>query len=172
MKLQYPVLMLLLLTAAALQLLPSPAGAMKFPWLAGVAVYYALNRGLGMAVLAAAWAGILLDALGGVPSGTSVLFLVSMALVVAGVKEMAPENSLVAAALLGAVVSPLLMLAQFLALWRGGFARPAPGALMVPFDWLVPMGAFAACAAAAAGRRLDLLAANVKGRKEVEGRGE
>ena len=167
-----PVIVMLLGTAAALQcvLPPLPVHPLKVPLLAAVAFYYALERPLLPALVVALWAGILTDGLGGVPPGTSAVFLALAALVVAGLRQVVPVASWTGAAILGAVGAPLLALLQALLLRRQGavipFALPLGGALL-----LAPAGALATGCARSLGRHLDLRAGNIKLSKEVESRG-
>lgn len=164
-----PVVVMLLGTAAALQcVLPAlPFHPLKVPLLAAVAFYYALERPLLPAVVVALWAGILTDALGGVPPGTSAVFLAFMALITAGLREVMPLASRGGAVLVGAVGAPLLALWQALLLRSNGavipLSIPLTGALL-----LVPGGALATVIARSAGRYLDLRAGNLTPGKEVE----
>ena len=167
-----PVIVMLLGTAAALQcvLPPLPVHPLKVPLLAAVAFYYALERPLLPALVVALWAGILTDGLGGVPPGTSAVFLALIALVVAGLRQVVPMSSWTGAWTLGAVGAPLLALLQALLLRRQGadipMALPLAGALM-----LAPAGSLATGFARRLGRHLDLRAGNLMPSKEVESRG-
>lgn len=86
---ELPVLLLALAVAALLQdLSPAPpAGCMKAGFLTGVALYAAVVKPAGVALVAALWAGALTDALGGLPLlCTSVFLFVAYGLVRAGVR--------------------------------------------------------------------------------------
>ena len=71
------LLVVALLLAAALQdMVPATALVpVKWPFLTAVALYCALTRKAMAAVIAGVWAGMLTDALGGVPQGCTCLFL-------------------------------------------------------------------------------------------------
>ena len=62
---------------AALQNVISATGAVpvKWPFLTAVALYYALMKPTLMALTVGAWAGLLTDVLGGLPSGCTCVFL-------------------------------------------------------------------------------------------------
>ena len=170
MKLDLPVLILLLLLAAALQtllpplLLPVP---LKIPLLPAVALYYALEREWAVALVAALWAGILTDALGGVPGGTSsiVLFLVACGLLPA--RKVLPEDSAFPAAAAGAATALVLGLAQYVSLLRRWETPPPFLASLASLAAIALLSAATAIVVAALARRIDLLAGNVKPRNEV-----
>ena len=171
MKLDFPVMLALLLRAAALQtLLPSLHGgelALKAPLLPAVAVYYVLERPRPLGLFAALWAGILTDALGGVPPGTSSFGLLAAALFVSAVKKFLPEASWLVPAATGAAVTLFLVLLQYAVLrTRCGFNAPFY-LLFRPLLVIVPVAAVAATAVVAAVRRIDLMAGNTEPRKEV-----
>lgn len=172
MKLDLPVMLMLLVTAAALQTLlpPLPLCLLKPPLLPAVALYYALRRQPQRALVAALWAGILADGLGGVPAGTSAFVLLTVALVLLALRQVLPGESWTTTALAGAAVAPLLAGAQALALRRQWECAPGAAALLVTLLVLAVAGALLATAVAAAGRRLDLWAGNVKTREEIANR--
>ncbi|MGI6497135.1 MAG: hypothetical protein ACOX5G_13875 [Kiritimatiellia bacterium] len=169
MKLDLPVLLLLLSLAACLEEflpgLPLPA-----PWLAGVSIYYSLRRTFPMSGVVAVVAGVLHDSLGGVPLPATSLSLLALAVSASGLRTVLARDSVRLAAIAGAGSGLLLPLVQRLFL----------GATMVSprgFAWLAAAlsGSAASGAIAAAlffllGRRLDTLAGNIQPRKEIDGR--
>jgi rod shape-determining protein MreD len=171
-KLDLPVMLMMLVTAAALQTLlpPLPLCLLKPPLLPAVALYYALRRQPQRSLVAALWAGILTDGLGGVPAGTSAFVLLAVALLLLALRQVLPGESWTTAALAGAAVAPLLAGAQALALRRQWECAPGPATLLVTLLVLAAAGALLTAAAAAAGRGLDLWAGNVKTREEIENR--
>lgn len=84
MKLDLPVMIAALVSLAAVQealpALPAGQAAMKVQLLPAVAFYYSHSRPWQLAVFAAAWAGILTDALGGLPHGATSFPLLALAL--------------------------------------------------------------------------------------------
>ena len=172
MRLDAPVMVMLLLGAAAAQTLlpPVPGTFLKFPLLVGVASYYALSRPLVIALLAACWAGILADGSGGVPTGTTPIVLGVLALLVAAGRQVLPEASWGMAAALGGLGASLLVPVQALALARQAYRGVSAWSLAGSMLLLAPAGALAAGLIWRLGRRLDLLAGNITPRKEVETR--
>ena len=172
MRLDAPVMVMLLLGAAAAQTLlpPVPGTFLKFPLLVGVACYYALSRPLVIALLAACWAGILTDGAGGVPAGTTPIVLSVLALLVAAGRQIIPEASWGMAAALGGLGASLLVPVQALALARQAYRGVSAWSLAGSMLLLAPAGALAAGLIWRLGRRLDLLAGNITPRKEVETR--
>ena len=169
MSLDFPVMLMLLGSAAALQTIlpPPPGGFLKVPLLAAVAFYYALDRQMRVALVAAVWAGILTDGLGGVPPGTSALVLALLTLVLAGLRHVIPESSWGTAAGVGAIGAPLLALAHLLMLHRRGYASHLDWTLLISLLLLIPAGAAATGLLWRVARSLDLWAGNVAPRKEI-----
>lgn len=171
MKLDFPVMLALLLVSAAVQtLLPPLHGgelALKAPLLPSVALYYVLERPHPLGLFAALWAGILTDALGGVPPGTSSFGLLAVALGVFAVRKYLPEARVFVPAALGAATAAFLVLLQYAVLRaRAGFAAPFY-LLFRPLLVLAPFAALATAVLVAAARRIDLMAGNTEPRKEV-----
>lgn len=173
MRLDLPVMLLMLLLAAAVQTLSPilPLGFLKVPFLMGVVIYYALCRPPFHALNAALWAGILTDALGGVPHGTTSFFLLFAALLLLALRRVLPEDSAGTAAFLGGVLAPTLGFAQYVVLRSQWETRPRMGVLMAGLLLLAPAGALAAGLLFHIGRMLDLWSGNVK-RKETLARHE
>ena len=172
MRLDFPVMLALLLVSAALQtLLPSLHGgelALKVPLLPAAALYYVLERPRPMGLCAALWAGILTDALGGVPPGTSSFGLLAFALAVFSVRKFFPEARAFVPAAIGAAAAAFLVLLQYGVLRaRCGFTAPFH-LLFRPLLVVVPLAALATAVLAAAARRIDLMAGNTEPKKEVE----
>ncbi len=170
MRLDFPVMLATLLVAAAAQtLLPSFHGgelALKLPILPAVALYYVLERQWPLGVMAALWAGILTDALGGVPPGTSSFGLLAVALAIFAARKYLPETLWIVPAL-GAAVATLLVLLQY-ALLRARYGFNAPFHLLLrPLAVVAPLSALVTAAVVAAARRIDLMAGNTEPRKEV-----
>ncbi|MDD5706523.1 MAG: hypothetical protein PHR35_11400 [Kiritimatiellae bacterium] len=172
MKLDLPVMLMALSVAAALQaLLPAmPWTPLKVPLLTAVALYYALRRQPARALTAALWAGILTDALGGVPPGVSALFLAAVALALLSARRVLPGEAWTTAALAGAAVAPLLAMAQYLALRRHWESQPETWPLISSWLLLAPAGALAAVAAMPLCKRLDVWAGNVQLKDEIANR--
>lgn len=172
MKLDFPVMAFSLLLAAALQaLLPAPHGgalALKLPLLPAVALYYVLHRQGVLGLFAAVWAGILLDATGSIPAGTSSMTLLVAAVAVISLKKYIPESSVPIAGLLGMALTFALVIVQYCALMaRTPFSAP-PSLLLRPLTALLPLSFLAAPLVIFCLGRIDLAAGNVKPRKEVE----
>ncbi len=170
MKLDFPVMLATLLVAAAAQTLLPPlhggALALKLPLLPAVALYYVLERQWPLGVLASLWAGILTDALGGVPPGTSSFGLLAVALAVFASRKYLPEAFWLVPAL-GAAATAFLILLQYVFLRaRCGFDAPVH-LLLRPLAVIAPLAALATAAMVAAARRIDLMAGNTEPRKEV-----
>ena len=162
MKLDLPVLLIVLALAAAAQnMLPGlPGSPLKIPFLSGLVVYYALNRPLVMALVAATWAGWLTDGAGGLPGACTTTFLLLLALILRPMRRLLLDGSLTG------VVAATAGVALAQALWQLTWARLAlpGGAWRVAGDlmMLLPAGAVAGAAAYASGHTLDLFAGNVK----------
>lgn len=170
MKLDLPVLLLLLLPAAAIQTLLPPLPLpvpLKLPLLPAVALYYALEREWAIALVAALWAGILTDALGGVPGGTSSLLLLFLACGLLPARKVLPEDSAFPAAAAGAATALVLGLAQYVSMLRRWETPPAFFASLASLAALMVLSAAVAVAVFPFARRLDLLAGNVEPRNEV-----
>ncbi len=170
MKLDFPVMLAWLLLAAATQtLLPPPHGgalALKLPILPSVALYYILERQRPLGIFAALWAGILTDALGGVPPGTTSFGLLAAALALFAARKVLPETPWLVPAL-GAAIATMLVLLQYAVLRaRCGFDAPFH-LLFMPLLAIAPLSAAVSAAIAAAARRIDLMAGNTERRKEV-----
>lgn len=172
MKLDLPVMVAALVLTAALQetLPPPPIGApaLKVQLLPAIALYYARRRPWPVALTAALWAGILTDALGGLPPGTTSVAL----LAVCGVVLLLRDTS--------QPLSPLDAIPQALALSLVlAFVQPARLALSgPPADvplWrgflagikLLPLSVAAAVAADCALARVETAAGNVEPKKEA-----
>lgn len=162
MRLDLPVMLLVLAVAAAAQnLLPGmPASPLKIPFLSGVVIYYALNRPLVLALVAAAWAGWLTDSAGGLPGSCTATFLLLLALALRPLRRFLLDGSFVG------VIAAATVVALLQALWQLTWARLAlPGsAWRVAGDLvlLLPAGAIAGAAACGLGLTLDRFAGNVK----------
>jgi hypothetical protein len=168
MKLDLPVMVAALLAAAAVQeALPglpcpaSPAGAAKVPLLPGVALYYILARPWQMALCAALWTGILTDALGLLPGGTTVLPLLVAALVGVALRDAKRDRSSVRLFLEAAALLAFLFAAQRLRLALAGTVPLRPAALASEALRTLPPAALFATLAVRALARIDLLAENV-----------
>ncbi|MBQ7722253.1 MAG: hypothetical protein IJT64_05050 [Kiritimatiellae bacterium] len=174
MKLDFPVMAAALLLAAALQSLLPPlhgsALALKLPILPAVALYYVLQRQMPLGIFAALWAGILLDATGAVPAGTSSVTLVIVAAAVMSLKQYMPEASVTVSGLVGMVTVLLLVVVQYCALRTRTPFRAPPYLILRPLATILPLSFVATPLIAFCLSRIDLAAGNVKPRKEVEGK--
>lgn len=135
---------------------------LKPPLLLGVAAYYAMRREAGYAVAAAAWCGLMEDALGFVPCGVSPLAIgACLAAARLVVRPQVPEGA-AACALVGGAAAPIVAFAQYFAMRLCG----APGVplffLAARLLALAPLGAAAAGLCAAGLRGLDWLSVNVE----------
>ena len=171
MKLDLPMMIAYLLTAAALQIFlpPVPCApiALKFPLLPCVALYYVLDRPWPMALVAALWAGVLTDALGGLPHGTTSIPFLLLAVAFLAIRRLQPEESLVPAALLGPIVILILLTTQAVAV-RASFETPPPFfASLKPIPLLALLAAVATPLFVTLARKLDLCAGNVEPKKEI-----
>lgn len=168
MRLDLPVMLVVLALAAAAQnLLPGmPGSPLKIPFLSGVVVYYALNRPLVMALVAAAWGGWLIDSAGGLPGLCTSSFLLLLVLC------LRPSRRLLLDGSFAGVVAAATVVALLQALWQLIWARLGlPGSVWrVAGDLvlLLPAGAIAGAAAYGLGHTLDQFAGNVKTREEIQ----
>ena len=169
MRLDLPVMLLTMACAAVAQdLLPGmPGTPLKIPFLTGVVIYYALNRPLVMALVAALWAGMLTDGAGGLPGSCTALFLFLAVLLLRPLRRLLLDGSFTGVV----VAATALALAQALWQWAwasvtlsGGAWRAIGGMAL-----LLPSGAVAGAAAYACGRGLDCCAGNVRSHEEVHG---
>ena len=159
------MLVILALTAAAQNLLPGmPATPLKIPFLTGVVVYYALNRPLVMALVAAAWAGWLTDSTGGLSSSCTATFLLLLTLALRPLRQFLLDGSF------AGVVAATTVAALWQALWQLVWARLAlPGGVWRAagdLALLLPAGAIAGAAAYCLSHTLDCFSGNVKAQTE------
>ena len=171
MKLDLPMLLVYLLGAAGLQSLLPPVPcepiALKLPFLPCVALYYALDRPWPMAVVAALWAGVLTDALGGLPPGTTSISLTVLSAAILAIRHLLPEGSLLPAALLGFLETVCLLFTQALVV-RVSFETPPPFLASVkPIPLIALLGMILAPLFVAIARKLDLITGNVEPQKEI-----
>lgn len=138
MKLDFPVMVAALLIAAALQeLLPAiSCGPVqcKVQLLPAVALYYIFHRQWQLALFAALWAGILTDALGMLPRGTTSGALFAYALAAVALRDSPSVGNSPSAVLVFMRALPLL--ACIFAIQ--GLRIPAA----IKGDWLTSAGAF------------------------------
>lgn len=135
--------MALTLAATAQELWPPlPLAGGKPPWLMAVALYYGAERGTGLAVTAAALAGLWLDGLSGDAIGVSVVVLGAALPLLHWLRRVFPAQGGRVAALAGAGIAPLLLLATALILrLAGGLMRPAWSVVLLRMAMAVPLGA-------------------------------
>jgi len=161
------LLVTLALLAAAQNLLPGmPGSPLKIPFLTGVAVYYALNRPLVLALVAAVWAGWIIDSAGGLPASCTPTFLLLLALILRPLRRFLLDGTFagVVAAATAAVLPQ--------ALWQIAYARVvlpengwrAAGDLVL----LLPAGALAGAVAYGLTHTFDRFAGNVKPQTDGE----
>lgn len=162
MRLDLPVMCIVLMLAAAAQnLLPGiPDSPLKIPFLSGVVVYYALNRPLVMALVAATWAGWLTDSAGALPSLCTATFLLLLTLALRPMRRLLLDGSFVG------VVTAATGVALAQALWQLIWAHVAlPGSVgrvVGDLVLLLPAGAVAGVTAYGVGHMLDQFAGNIK----------
>lgn len=170
MKLNLPVMAMLLGGAAALQVLlpPLPGTLLKAQLIVAVVIYYALSREASLGLLAAAWAGLLLDALGGLPAGLSTVTLLLLAGGLLAGRAVLGESWLTAAAI-GMVVTALLLFVQWLTLRSRCIAPPPAGAAAAGIGLATLAGGLLAPLGRAVGSVMDRWAGNISVRQEVGG---
>ncbi len=168
-RLDLPVLLMLLLGAAALQMLLAPL-PLQVPLLVAVAAYYALGHTLAQSLVVALWAGLLHDAQGGLPPLTSALTLAGLVLLLSIWREALPESNVWLNGILSALGALLLALVQIVVVARGGGGWPLTWQMLWWLLALLPAGMAAGALAWSAAWRLELLAGNIAPRKEVEQR--
>jgi hypothetical protein len=158
--------MLLALAGAAVaqDLLPGmPGTPLKIPFLTGVVVYYALNRPLVMALVAALWAGMLTDGAGGLPGACTAVFLFLAALALRPLRRLLLDGSFTGVTL----ATTVLALAQALWQWLWSDVQGLDGEegrALARLALLLPSGAVAGAAAALALRFLEQWAGNARPR--------
>ncbi len=168
MSMELPVMLILLSSATCLQEF-LPGLPLKIPFLTAAAIYYALCRPPWQAATVALWSGILQDALGGVPLGTTSWLLTGATLVIVAVRRVLLRESLMTALLLGGLLSGLQGLWQYVFVARAFVERPGAPWLALATAVLALTGAGAAGLAFVCGNLLDRMAGNVKVREDVHG---
>lgn len=168
MKLDLPVMLVLLtLSAAAQILLPGlPGSPLKIPFLAGVVVYYALNRPLVMSLVAALWAGWLTDSAGGLPGLCTSSFLLLLVLALRPLRRFLLDGTF--AGVVVAATGVALLQAFWQLIWSHLALLGSPWRVVGDFVLLLPAGAIAGAAAYGLGYMLDRFAGNVQPRKEMQ----
>lgn len=165
MKLDLPVMAAALIAAAALQealpALPPFPGCPKLQLLPGVALYYVLSRPWQMALCAALWAGVLHDALGSLPAGTTTFPLLIAALVGVAIRDAALKRSAVSVFLEAALLLAFILAAQRLRLALAHILPFSATALLREALWTVPLSAATAAFVFRTLSRIDLIAENV-----------
>ncbi len=169
MRLDLPMMLVALACAVTAQdLLPGmPGTPLKIPFLTGVVIYYALNRPLVMALVAALWAGMLTDGAGGMPGSCTAVFLFLSVLALRPLRRLLLDGSFAGVV----VAATMLALAQVLWQWTWAAVTPSggPWRAVGRLALLLPSGAIAGAAAYALGHGLDLAAGNVRSQGEVHG---
>jgi len=160
----------LVLAAAAQDLLPGlPGTPLKLPFLTGIAAYYALNRPVPVALLAALAAGCLTDGAGGLPGGCTSVFLLLAGLGLRPLKRFLLDGSP------AGVSVACAGLALLQAVWQTAWVRLAlPGGawqVVGGYALLLPSGAIAGAAAGFGAGLLDRWDGNVRPREEIRERG-
>ena len=162
MRLDLPVLLIVVaLSAVAQTLLPGmPGSPLKIPFLAGIVVYYALNRPLVLALVAAVWAGWLTDSGGGLPNLCTTSFLLLLALTLRPMRPLLLDGSFagVAATTTGVALLQALWQLLWAHLALPGNGWRAAGDLLL----LLPAGAVAGICAFALANTLDRFSGNVR----------
>lgn len=165
MKLDFPVMAAALLAAAAIQealpALPPCPGCPKLQLLPGVALYYVLSRPWQMALCAALWAGVLHDALGSLPAGTTTFPLLVSALVGVAIRDATLKRSAVSVFLEAAMLLAFMLAAQRLRLAVAHILPFSATSLLREALWTVPLSAAIAALVFRTLSRIDLIAENV-----------
>lgn len=168
MKLDYPIMVASLGIAAAIQeLLPAiPIGEpeLKAQFLPAVALYYLRHRPWALSLTAALWAGILTDALGGLPFGTTSFSLLFFGCIIILFRRHVAKSPPVSALVPGMALSLPLGIVQIISFNLScGDAAPLPFfATFLGFIKLLPLTGIIAIVADAILARADRDAGNVE----------
>lgn len=168
MKLDYPIMLAALGISAAIQeVLPAiPFGEpeLKAQFLPAVALYYLRHRPWSLSLTAALWAGVLMDALGGLPFGASSLALLFFGLFIIVFRRQTIKSSPISALVPGMVLSLPLGVVQILAYnFSGDVVSPLPFfAAFLGFVKLLPLAGIIAVVVDAILSRADRDAGNVE----------
>lgn len=168
MKLDYPIMVAALGVAAAVQeVLPAiPVGepALKAQFVPAVALYYLRHRQWPLSLTAAMWAGVLLDALGSLPFGTSSFALLFIGIVTIIFRRHVVNSSPVSALVPGMALSLALGAVQIFGYNLSGdvFCRISFFAAFWSFIKLLPVAAVLAAVADAILARVDRDAGNIE----------
>ena len=165
MRLDFPVMVAALVTLAAVQealpALPAGPAGMKVQLLPAVAFYYSHSRPWQLAVFAAAWAGILTDALGGLPHGTTTFPLLVLALASLAFRSGPAETGFGAAFARMLAWMAFLLLAQHARAAMASLADFSVERCALRWVQTAPLAALASALLARFLWRVDLLAGNV-----------
>ena len=169
MILDLVVMFLVVVPAAVLQdtVTPVPWVSATCPWLIGVPVYYGLCRTPVLTAIAAVWAGVVMDALSGLPLGISAILFLGLGFLCWRLRRIViAESSFTAAAFgaAGAVVMTLLH-GAILSVHHnvgGPFGIMAKALVCGGLGWAGGAAVFVAL------RILDRFAANVKTREDID----
>lgn len=164
MKLDLPVMAAALIAAAAIQeslpAFPFP-GCPKLQILPGVALYYVLSRPWQLALCAALWAGILSDALGSLPAGTTAFPLFAAASVGVAVRDATLKRSAIPVLLDAMPLLAFVLAAQHLRLAAARLLPLSAAAIMREAIWMIPPSAIFAAFTFRILSHIDILAENV-----------
>ena len=168
MKLDLPVMIAALLVAAALQDtlpgIPCPASqatAAKVQLLPAVALYYILDRPWQMALCAALWAGLLTDALGFLPAGTTTLPLLISAILGVAFRDATKRRPILRIFFEGTVLLAFVFASQRLRMALASIMPLSASAIAAEAIRTIPPAAIFATVAFQILSRIDLLAENV-----------
>ncbi len=163
------MLCVILVSALAQMLLPALAGQMKFPFLMGAVLYYALHRSAPMTGAAALLAGGMQDLLGATPLGLSVLLLLGMGLVAERFRKVVITESWLSLMIFGAGFGAAVSVGTGVFLQIAGLASVRPSGLLVRAGGGLALGGLCTCAVARLAGALDAMAGNVSRKVEVHG---
>lgn len=168
MRLDFPVMLTNLSIAAVLQELTPAWGHGKWPFLIAVVAYYALQRELMAALVAAVWAGVLMDATDHLRFFCTPVCLVLIALVLRHLRVMLQANAVWQGMVAMSLVAPMVMF------WQGLFGQVAPAGwwfdhILLNTVMTALRGAVVAIIGFNFAAAFDRMAGNVKGFGSVDG---
>ncbi len=168
MRLDFPILIIALLSAALIQeLLPAlPVGgfSVKAQLLPLVVVYYLRHREWSVALTAALWGGILTDTIGALPYGITSCSLFFIGLIILLLRDNSRQFSPWSAAVPALFVSCLLPAFQILslAIWNNTTVRPPFFRAYFAQLLALPFSVSAAVVIDAALTKVELTARNIE----------
>ncbi len=161
------VVMLFSIVGAAYLQLVLPAyslfGQAKFPFLLGVVLYYALNREIGIAMMAGLFAGVFQDSLSLIPLGFSSIIFFLVVWIAGRFRSVIMLGTMFTPVLFGAVAAPLALLCLYILLRSQGLAGCGSGWLFFKLSGVATLAAVVTPLVFLVVRRLDMWVGNVEG---------